>query len=106
MRKTAEKRPFNQSKHKYNPAEDGYGTPEEWANNFRTQVLGLESERSEFEKILEVSANATNNEIRQAYIRLAKVHHPDRNPNNVAASTEKMKELTVAYNFLYTNKNN
>lgn len=102
MRNKKTKLPFNQSKYKYNPATEGFGTPEEWAENFRTQVLGQESHQNEYQRTLGVSTDATRKEVRDAYIRLAMIHHPDKNPNDVAASTEKMRDLTAAYNYLYS----
>ncbi|KAF2105878.1 hypothetical protein BDV96DRAFT_694575 [Lophiotrema nucula] len=46
---------------------------------------------------LEVSPTATKEEIRQAYFRLALIHHPDKNPGNVAEATAKFQRLQTAY---------
>ncbi len=48
---------------------------------------------------LEVSRNATDDEIKRAYRRLALQYHPDRNSGD-KASEEKFKEITEAYEVL------
>lgn len=47
-------------------------------------------------KVLGVSPNATDDEIKQAYRRLAKKYHPDRNPGDASAA-KKMQEVNAAY---------
>jgi len=47
-------------------------------------------------KILGVSPDATDDEIKQAYRRLAKQYHPDRNPGDAAAA-KKMQQINAAY---------
>ena len=47
-------------------------------------------------KVLGVSPNATDDEIKQAYRRLAKQYHPDRNPGDPVA-VKKMQEVNAAY---------
>ena len=47
-------------------------------------------------KVLGVSPNATDDEIKQAYRRLAKKYHPDRNPGDAEAA-RKMQEVNAAY---------
>ena len=47
-------------------------------------------------KVLGVSPNASDEEIKQAYRRLAKKYHPDLNPGDKVAA-QKMQEVNAAY---------
>ena len=47
-------------------------------------------------KVLGVSPDATDEEIKRAYRRLAKQYHPDRNPGDAAAA-KKMQDINDAY---------
>lgn len=47
-------------------------------------------------KVLGVSPGASDEEIKQAYRRLAKQYHPDRNPGDPVAA-QKMQEVNAAY---------
>jgi DnaJ-class molecular chaperone len=49
--------------------------------------------------ILGVSRSATQDEVKRAYRRLAKLHHPDRNPNDPGAEN-RFKEVSAAYEVL------
>ncbi|MBO5255802.1 MAG: molecular chaperone DnaJ [Opitutales bacterium] len=53
----------------------------------------------DFYKILGVEKNATAQEIKKAYRKLALKYHPDRNPNNKEAE-EKFREVSEAYEVL------
>ena len=57
---------------------------------------------SEAYKILEVSENSSEEEIKAAYKKLAKKYHPDFYQNNPLASLveEKLKEINEAYEIL------
>jgi len=50
-------------------------------------------------KILEISRNATTEEIKEAYHRLAREYHPDLHPGNPSAE-ERFKEICEAYEVL------
>jgi molecular chaperone DnaJ len=50
-------------------------------------------------ELLGVSRDATAEDIKKAYRRLARQHHPDVNPGDPAAET-RFKEITVAYEVL------
>jgi molecular chaperone DnaJ len=56
--------------------------------------------KRDYYEILGVARNATEEEIKQAYRRLAKQYHPDMNPNNRKEAEEKFKELSEAYEVL------
>lgn len=47
-------------------------------------------------KVLGISPNASDEEVKQAYRKLAKKYHPDRNPGDKEAA-RKMQEINAAY---------
>jgi molecular chaperone DnaJ len=53
----------------------------------------------DYYQILSVSRNASEKEIKQAYRRLARKHHPDLNPNDKSAEA-RFKEINAAYEVL------
>jgi len=53
----------------------------------------------DYYELLEVGRNASVDEIKKAYKKLALKYHPDRNPGNKEAE-EKFKEITAAYEVL------
>lgn len=54
----------------------------------------------DFYAILGVPRNATAEQLKKAYKKLAIKYHPDRNPNNVEEATAKFKEINEAYDVL------
>jgi len=55
--------------------------------------------RKDYYRILGVSRGASREEIRKAYRRLARRHHPDRNEGDPACE-ERLKEINEAYSVL------
>ena len=51
-------------------------------------------------EILEVDIDSSLEEIKSAYLKLCKIHHPDR-----GGSSDKFEEITRAYEILYNKKN-
>jgi curved DNA-binding protein len=56
-------------------------------------------EFKDYYKILEVAREASQEEIKKAYRKLARKYHPDLNPNNKIAE-ERFKEISEAYEVL------
>ena len=57
-------------------------------------------QKRDYYEVLGVKREASDQEIKSAYRRLAMQHHPDRNPDNKEESEEKFKEITEAYSVL------
>jgi molecular chaperone DnaJ len=57
------------------------------------------AERPDYYKTLGVGKNATDEEIKKAYRKLARRYHPDRNPGDKAAE-ERFKEISQAHDIL------
>lgn len=55
-------------------------------------------------KVLGVTPNSTEEEVTQAYRKLAKKYHPDLNPGNKAAE-DKMRQINAAYEQIREQKN-
>ena len=56
--------------------------------------------KRDYYEVLGVNKNATDDELKKAYRKLAKQYHPDANPNNKAEAEAKFKEVNVAYEVL------
>ena len=56
--------------------------------------------KRDYYEVLGVSREATDQEIKKAYRRIALQHHPDRNPENKEVSEETFKEAAEAYSVL------
>lgn len=70
------------------------------AKEIRAAELELKkSKRKDFYKILGVEKDATENDIKKAYRKLAIIHHPDKNPDDENAAG-RFKEVGEAYETL------
>ena len=58
----------------------------------------------DYYQILGVERNATKDDIKRAYRKLAKKYHPDLNPENKEEAEEKFKEISEAYEVLVDDK--
>ena len=57
-------------------------------------------ELKDYYQILNVSQDASAEDIKKAFRRLALLHHPDRNPENIKSAEVKFKEINEAYEIL------
>jgi DnaJ family protein A protein 2 len=71
------------------------------SRTFRTSTPLMAPE--DYYKILEVDRNASNDEIKKSYRKLAMKYHPDKNKGDKAAE-EKFKSISAAYNVLSDEK--
>ncbi|KAB5516911.1 small glutamine-rich tetratricopeptide repeat-containing protein A [Coniochaeta sp. 2T2.1] len=70
------------------------------AKEIRKAELELKkSQRKDYYKILGVSKDADDNQIKKAYRKLAIVHHPDKNPDDKDAEA-RFKDISEAYETL------
>lgn len=56
--------------------------------------------KRDYYEVLGVEKNATGEEIKKAYRKVAMKYHPDRNPTDTEAAAEKFKEASEAYEVL------
>lgn len=55
------------------------------------------AEKRDYYEVLGVNKNATEDELKKAYRKLAKKYHPDANPDNKKEAEAKFKEVNEAY---------
>ena len=60
--------------------------------------------KRDYYEVLGIDKNASDEEIKKAYRRLAKKYHPDANPNNKEEAEAKFKEVNEAYETLSDSK--
>lgn len=56
--------------------------------------------KRDYYEVLGLNKNATDEEVKKAYRKLAKQYHPDANPNSKKEAEEKFKEISEAYETL------
>jgi len=58
------------------------------------------AEKRDYYEVLGIDKNASEDEIKRAFRRMAKKYHPDANPDNKQEAEEKFKEINEAYEVL------
>ncbi|TIB68187.1 hypothetical protein E3Q24_03779 [Wallemia mellicola] len=70
-------------------------------NRQSTSTLSSEDDDSkDFYQLLCISEDASQDDIKKSFRKLALIHHPDKNPGNVEAANQKFSKLQEAYETL------
>lgn len=64
-------------------------------SNAAPEVMGMD-----YYNILKVNRNASDDDLKKAYKRLARIWHPDKNPVNKTEAEAKFKRISEAYDVL------
>lgn len=67
------------------------------ANESRQNPAAAENGPEDYYALLEVSEDATADEIRRSFRKLALKHHPDKNYDDVEAATKRFASIQQAY---------
>ena len=59
------------------------------------------AEKRDYYEVLGVDRNASADEIKKAYRKLAKKYHPDLNPDDKEGAEQKFKEATEALSLIH-----
>lgn len=83
---------------------NGYGSAWEWKKSFHQRMNKEEADEilgsDDPYEILGVKRGASITEIKSAFRKLAKIWHPDLNPQRIDEATAKMKKINAAYSLL------
>ena len=83
---------------------NGYGSAWEWRKNFNKRMSKEEAEEAlgndDPYMILGIKRGSSITEIKSAFKRLAKIWHPDLNPDKVDEATKMMQKINAAYSLL------
>jgi curved DNA-binding protein CbpA len=58
------------------------------------------SKKRDYYEVMGLTKNATLEDIKKAYKKLAIKWHPDKNPNNKEEATQRFREIAEAYEVL------
>jgi len=83
---------------------NGYGSTWEWRRSFNKRMSKEDAEEALGNDdpyiILGIKKGSTKSEIKSAFRKLAKIWHPDLNPQRIDEATAKMKKINAAYSLL------